>query len=379
MKIMQVGKFYPPFRGGMETVLKNLVEGLLDEGLAVRTLVSAESRAGREDVIIGPQTGRQGKLIRAGRLTTVFSQPINPDLPRILERQIKEFQPDLVHLHLPNPLTLGAWESVRQFMRAPMPGLVVWHHADITRQKLAERLIRPWKRKIYQRSLGICASSSSLVEGSRHLSGMVEKVRVIPFGIDPHPWSQIQAEMTGDFLFVGRLVGYKGLSVLMEAMTLTDARVTLSIVGEGPLEGWLQDQMADSRLAGRVRYLGSCSEADMAQQMTRARGLILPSRDSSETFGLVQLEAMAAGLPVVASNLPTGVREVGIPGETCRLVPPGDAPALAQTLDTMLHNPELGRAMGHSGRRRFLENFTRKTMCQNVARWYSELIHEVPS
>lgn len=375
MKILHLGKFYTPFRGGMETVLQNLMEGLLDEGLEVRALVSAHDGPQCREDIQGPDSGRTGRLLRAERIATLFSQPINPSLPVLLRREIAHFQPHLVHLHLPNPLALFVWEALAPLLGPDRPGLVLWHHADITRQKVGASLLSAWEGGAYRRCRGVCVSSGALAEGSRHRAAWSRHVAVIPFGIRPEPWTGISPGLDGDFLFVGRLVPYKGLEVLLEAVAHCGPEVTLTVVGEGPLGPWLGDRLARSDVRGRVRLVGACGRDELVKLMEHASALVLPSLDTSETFGLVQLEAMASGLPVVASDLPTGVREVGVPGRTCLLVPPGDVPSLAGALECLARDADLRRAMGDRGRQRFLERYTRQTMCRRVADWYRRVLH----
>ncbi|PID80135.1 hypothetical protein CSA17_05310 [bacterium DOLJORAL78_65_58] len=375
MKILHLGKFYSPFRGGMETVLQNLLEGLLDEGLQVRSIVSSHDGPQREEAIGGPVSGRKGVLIRAERIATLHSQPINPSLPVLLLRQIRQFRPHLVHLHLPNPLALAVWDGLSRLAPDRMPRLAIWHHADITRQKLGASLLQPWQMGIYRRCCGVCVSSRGLAGASPYLRSLESKVTVIPFGIAGSPWRQVRSTYAEGFLFVGRLVPYKGLKVLLDAVALCGPEVRLKVVGEGPLERWLRRRVQAPDLQGRVRFLGALPDDELARQMSGATGLVLPSLDASETFGLVQLEAMAAGLPVVASDLPTGVPDVGQDGLTGTLVPPGDARALARALSDLARHRGRARAMGERGRERFAELYTRQAMSRRVVRWYEKILN----
>lgn len=372
MKILHVGKYYPPFMGGMETVLENLTTGLLDAGHQVSVLVAGSSFLERQEDL--DSEGSSGRLTRLANLGVINSQPLTPGLPGALRREITRLQPDLVHLHLPNPLLAASWlwaGSLHPDLRAPVTA--VWHHADITRQKLGRALVSPLVKSCLQLADGICVSSSALVSHSRDLSAHLAKVRVIPFGITPEPWSGVKSRLDGPFLFIGRLVPYKGLEVLVEAMgQVPDGKLVL--VGEGPLRAALEKQIESLGLESRVRVTGSLPRNEILAIMSHARALVLPSLDASETFGLVQLEAMAAGLPVVATDLPTGIREVGIPEETCFLVPPGDGPALARTLGRLQSDEALCRRMGVQGKERFLAGFTRERMIGDLVEWYGELL-----
>jgi rhamnosyl/mannosyltransferase len=149
---------------------------------------------------------------------------------------------------------------------------------------------------------------------------------------------------------------------------------SLVIVGEGPLEDALREQAGRLAIQERVEFVGTLAEAGIAARLTTARALVLPSIDASEAFGLVQLEAMAAGVPVVATDLPTGVPEVGVPGETGFLVPPGDSAALAAALAELQSDGDTSRRLGEAARRRFAGHYARERMIERLLAWYEDVM-----
>ena len=373
MRILHIGKYYPPYLGGMETVLRNLAEGLLDRNCEVTVLSAGDGPLETIEEVVGPVTGRGGRLVRASVYGHLNSQPLTLTLPGLIRREVARLKPDLVHLHLPNPLAAASWLALRIVRSCDLPPLAVWYHADITRQKVGRFLVQPIVKACLDRAAGISVSSATLAANSPVLAPWKQEVGVIPFGIDPVPWTTIEPSLDGPFLFVGRLVPYKGLEVLLEAMArLPDAEAV--IVGEGPLLAPLSALVKKMGTDGRIHFVGPMDSAQVAEHMARARALVLPSVDASETFGLVQLEAMAAGVPVVASDLPTGVREVGEPGRTCLLVPPSDPEALSQALGGLLKDKEKAREMGAAGRLRFEERYTRGLMMDRLLDWYGSLL-----
>ncbi|MCP4291818.1 MAG: glycosyltransferase [bacterium] len=357
----------------METVLENLMTGLLDAGVQVQAIVSSEHSHDSTQIIKGLNTKNSGKLIRTARVGHINSQPMNLGLVNVVRRQIESFRPDLVHLHQPNPLAAFVWFLLKNFWRIDLPPLVVWHHADITRQKLGARLVSPLIGKCYGASLGICVSSASLAQSSSLLKVSGQQAEIIPFGIEGHPWLEIAPQRSGNFLFIGRLVPYKGLSVLLTALQLS-GECKLDVVGEGPLLLELQNQVQQLGLSSRVFFHGSCEPAQLANLMSKARALILPSINESETFGLVQLEAMASGLAVIATRLNSGVAEVGVDGETCLLVPPNDSKSLAAAITTLIEDDDLTARLGQKARERFQQHYTREIMGNRVKKWYQELL-----
>ena len=141
MKILHVGKYYPPYKGGMETALQNLAEGLLDAQCEVSLIVAGHHSVDSREVIHGPDSGRAGTLIRAAVGGVVNSQPLTPNLVSLLRREVALFRPDVVHLHLPNPLAAAAWLGLVGTGLPNRPPMAVWYHADITRQKIGGRSI----------------------------------------------------------------------------------------------------------------------------------------------------------------------------------------------------------------------------------------------
>lgn len=369
MRILQIGKYYAPARGGMETVLRNMTEGLLAAGHEVRVLVAGDARrTSREDL-----PGSAGGLIRAGVLGTWSSQPLALGLPRLLRWEIARFQPDIVHLHVPNPLACWSWLQVARSGRGRRPLLAIWHHADILRQRLGGPLVAPLVRRCLGYAAGVCVSSETWRATSSELAAWRDRVRVIPFGIDPEPFLARTPAGGGPFVFIGRLVPYKGLMVLLEALAGLPA-AELDIVGTGPQHRVLARRCAQSDLRGRVRLRGEVPDTALPALLAASRALVLPSQDRSETFGLVLLEAMAAGLPLVTSDLPTGVRELNRPGQNGWLAAPGDVLDLRRQLAAVLADPAEARRRGLAGRERVTRDFTRVRMAADLTAWYTELL-----
>lgn len=372
MRILQVGKYYPPCRGGMETVLRHMCEGLAERGHEVTALVAAASPRGSVAAIGGARAGGRGRLVRAGTIWTLNGQPLCPRFSALLRRELRASPPDIVQLHLPNPAACAAVLANLRGDRA-RPRLTVWYHADITRQRLGRRAVAPLVARCLDRAAGVAVSSEALRTRSPLLRSRLARVRVIPFGIEPAEWSGGRHAHDGPFLFVGRLVRYKGLGTLLDAVARAP-RARLQIVGGGPLRRELAGRVSDPALSERVSLLGELDDVALRAAMGQARALVLPSDGEGETFGVVQLEAMAAGLPVISTRLPTGVAAVNADGVTGRVVPPADAGALAGALVEILDNPERSRAWGEAGRRRVRESFSRDRMLDDIERWYADLL-----
>jgi glycosyltransferase involved in cell wall biosynthesis len=301
-----------------------------------------------------------------GSMGLAASVPLCPSLPFRLWRE----SPDCVVLHEPNPVAGSAL-----FLRLPAPRLIVWHHSDLVRPWWAPHTYGRIQRALYRRADCVVVTSP-IVEAHSSLVRHARRVAVIPIGIeldrfqalDPAGVARVEevrerwgtSDSTLRILFVGRLVYYKGLSVLIEAMTRCAG--TLQIVGEGPLEGDLRRQIAALGLQARVKFVGRVSDEELPAYYRASDVLVLPSVAKTEAYGLVQIEAMAAKVPVVSTNLPTGVPWVNQHGITGLIVPPGDAAALAEALTRLSEDPALRRTLGENGCRRAAAMFSRERM-----------------
>lgn len=358
MDVLQVHKYYHPHVGGIESHVKTVAEGLAADGYG--TSVLASTRRGRGGLFeIGGVDVR-----KASSVGEVLSVPLAPAFPVRLRRCSQDR--DVVHFHLPDPLSVTA-QSVAGRRDV---GTVATYHSDIVRQSRALRVYAPVLRRFLASVDEIVVSSPRILEHSVFLAPHAEKCTVIPFGVDVERFRS-PPESSGDIaegrptvLFVGRLVYYKGLDVLLEAVQDVDAN--LRIVGDGPLRGRLERYVATNGLSEDVTFLGRVSDTELRAAYFDADVFVLPSNEPSEAFGIAQLEAMAAGLPVVNTDLPTGVPWVSQDGVTGRTVPPGDADALAGALTELLGDPERRREYGRQARKRVQERFTEARMVADI-------------
>lgn len=348
MKILEIGKFYPPQRGGMETVLHDLATGLVDRGHQVRALVAApDGEASRESL--------EGVDVwRVANWGALHSVSVCPTLPADVRAALRDFDPDVVHLHVPHPLGAAALWLARD--RRP---LVVTYHSDIVRQRWLGALYRPLGERVLRRAHSIHVTSDGLVDSSAVLARHRDRCRVIPLGVDTARWahpepSRVQQwidDLGSSFvLFVGRLVYYKGIDVLLEAVR--DTLVTVAIAGDGPMRLEWEHLARSYGLEDQVHFLGEVDDEDLPALYAAARAFVLPSQAPSEAFGLVQLEAMAAGLPMVVARASAGVVSVHDGDKTALLVDRGSSEALREALVRVWEDDALARQLGDAARAR---------------------------
>jgi glycosyltransferase involved in cell wall biosynthesis len=296
-----------------------------------------------------------------------------PSLPGAVRRSLFELDPEVVHLHLPNPLAAAAW-----LMMGDARPLVVSYHSDIVRQRTLLRLWAPWRDRVLNRAPCILTTSDALIESSPVLTRFAKRCRSISPGVDaglwanPDPaavarWRQRLGE--GVFLFVGRLVYYKGVDVLIEAVRESDLRI--AICGQGPLRAKLESAAAS--LGDRVQFLGDVEASAMPALYAACRGFVLPSVAPSETFGVVQLEAMAAGLPLVVSRASAGVESVHAGAASALLVEPARPEALREGMRRVLDENGLAARLTAAGHALIRERYDLEDRLDDLA----ELLAEV--
>ena len=352
MKVVHAAKFYPPVPGGMEAFVQTLAEGTAREWDSVVVAAHTASRS-QEDHVDGV------RVLRAGALGVAASVPLCPSLPLALWRE----RADCIVLHEPNPIA-----GISVFLHTPAARLIIWHHSDLVRPWWAIPTYGRLQRALYRRADCVIVSNPVLAERSP-LVRCARRVAVIPHGVDLPRYAsltndqlalayRLRTDLHGPrFLFVGRFVYYKGIDVLIDAMA--QCAGTLILVGDGPLQNQLRQQVARLHLESRVVFAGSVPDAELPAYYHASDVFVLPSVAESETYGLVQIEAMASGVPVISTNLPTGVPWVNQDRITGLVVPPRDVAALAQALNTLGVNASLCRTFGENGRRRAETVFSR--------------------
>jgi len=349
----------------MENHIRALAEEQVRRGLNVSVLVTSLTK----ETSITEMNGV--RLIRAGRLATVASTPLSAALPRLLARE----RPDIAHLHFPYPVG-----ELSQLFFGKAKRVVLTYHSDVVRQKRILQFYKPFLRRVLAMADCIIATSDRYVRSSPYLGSVEHKCRVIPLGIDPAPFVNADPEkarrIREDYgspllLFVGKLRYYKGLQFLLEAMKGIDAR--LLVAGTGPMEAEWKGIAASPGVSGKVTFLGEVEDDDLPALYHACDFFVLPASERSEAFGLVQVEAMMCGKPVVSTELGTGTSFVNLNDTTGFVVPPQDARGLGEAARKLLSDGETLSRMGKAAKERALREFSLVTMADRTIDLYKEL------
>lgn len=366
LRILEVNKAYYPHVGGIETLVQMYSKKLgRDYDAKVRVLVCRDDRG---------KTVRQRingvDVTRAASLGTLCKCPVSFTFIRLFRKMAKNA--DVVHIHMPFPLADAA------ALLSGFKGRVVlsWH-SDIVKQKKLMILYKPFMKWLLNRADAIAIATWGHYFGSDHLTEYFGKCRIVPYGIAPEKYLNIEkkpilTEKCSDprsvkVFFTGRLVYYKGVDVLLRAFRRVKG-CELFIAGTGDLEPELKKYAREHGLAKKVHFLGFLPDKELKQAYADCDIFVLPSVEKSEAFGIVQLEAMICGKPVVNTQLPSGVPHVSLGGVTGLTVKKSDPKALADAINTLAENSELREIMGKSAAERVRSEFSEDIALESLYR-----------
>ena len=284
--------------GGIETHLQTLCDGLQDQA-EVEVLVANDGQSTMKEIV------GDVAVTRIASFGEFKSTALCPGM----SSQIRRAKADIIHLHLPNPSGALCW-----LLSGHKAKLVVTYHSDVVRQRTLARMFEPVLDSVLSRAAAIIATSPNYLATSETLQKHANRCHVIPYGIPTADFMRVDPETVAAIrrehgprivLSVGRLVYYKGFQYVIRAIRDVDAKLLL--IGDGPLRAELEKEVRTLNIGNRVAFLGEIQNRDIVPYYHAADVFVLPSIARSEAFGIVQLEAMASGLPVINTSLDSGV------------------------------------------------------------------------
>ena len=380
MKVLQLGKFYP-IRGGVEKVMWDITRGLAGRGIPCDMLCAML----RSDGIDAPhrsmaaETGDGMRVISFGLNNRVFCVPawtkkagtmLAPAMIRWLRRHSAEY--DIIHIHHPDPMAaLALWLSGYK-------GRVILHwHSDIVSQKFFLFFFRPLQSWLIRRAECIVGTTPVYLKASKALSRAQEKCCCIPIGIEPIEFIsknnafRAQYQNKKIIFALGRLVPYKGFDCLVRAAAFLDDDYVVLIGGSGPLREQLESQIRSLGLEGKVKLLGYVRDESLPLLYNACDVFVMSSQMKTEAFGIVQIEAMSCGKPVVATIIPeSGVSWVNEHGVSGLNVAPQDAEAMAAAISRICAGEESYRNYSAGAKARYEACFTFSGMIDNIVTLY---------
>ncbi len=382
MRIVHIYKDYFPVLGGIENHLKLLAESQAARGHDVTVVVTQlkDQKTKIENV-------NGVRLVKLRRQLNVQSAPISATFATWVRNETRDA--DIAHLHAPYPLG----EACNLWFGRAKKTVISWH-SDIVRQKTLLRVYAPVLRRVVASAGRIICTSEPYKQTSPWLTTAQDKCVVVPYGIQLARFGQLtteqhaksdafradmQARANGGLvlLCVGQLRYYKSFDTLIRALPQLP-NVAMAIAGTGPYEAPWKAVASDLGISDRVAFLGQTGQADLPTLYHGSDVFVLPSNSRAEAFGIVNIEAMACGLPVVTTDVGSGTSWVNQDGVTGYVVPPMNTDALAGAIDK-LRDPVARKHMGEAGRARAHAEFTEEMMIERVESVYEDVSDEPQS
>lgn len=367
MKILQIGKRYFPYIGGIEQTSKDIATALRND-CEQRMICYNHNKGNSYDTVDGLD------VVRVGCFATIASQPLSTSYSKILGKQIKDFAPDVIIFHYPNPF--AAHCLLKKLKKYPKCKLIIWWHADIIKQKFIGKFFNRQNNKLLQRAWKVVATSPIYIEHSPFLMKYKDKCIVIPSCVDANRLElteenkiksrEIRNCNAGKTICfgLGRHIEYKGFEYLIKAADKLDDSFKIYIGGEGKLTKELKKLAKNNK---NIEFLGKLSDDDVKSYINACDIFCFPSITKNEAFGLALAEAMSFGKPAVTFTISgSGVNYVSLNGVTGIEVENKNAEQYAEAIKTLAQNSELREEYGAAAKERVQELFTQEVFSDNV-------------
>jgi glycosyltransferase involved in cell wall biosynthesis len=350
LRYLQLGKFFPPNWGGIETVTANLLSGFTSKGIANSALVF-----GNDDSVNELNYGKFKAYLYTAKSTKLFGKPFSFSYIYLFFRLARNF--DVVIVHLPNPIAIFC------LLLSGYKGCVaLYWHSDIVNKGILGTIVIPLERWLLKRADVIVAPTSAHLQFSRYAELLIKKSHVVPYLIDQRLLSiakshkAIARSISGKSLIriiaIGRLVEYKGLEYLIRAIPIILLRVQcrLDIVGQGPLENKFKSLVSELSIEEYVFIRGQLANDEREELLESADIFCFPSVTKAEMYGMAQIEAMAHGLPIISTNIyGSGAPELTKMAGAGIVVPTHSVNDIAAAINFLVDNPDLYSEFSKSG------------------------------
>lgn len=398
MKILHIGKYYPPAYGGIENFLRDLAESQSQQGHQVRILCHQHQR----NLSTAQEEQNNIPVVRTGILGVLAYTPLAPSYFARLRDILRVFAPDIVHIHMPN--TSAFW----LLLSSCQARIIIHWHADVmtSSHDLLLPILYPvyslFEKRLLSLAHEIIVSSNSYLQTSRPLQEYQEKCSVVPLAVSHHRMKDLQSSDGSGIcrksntsghdekdlqrlihgsgagylvLSVGRFTHYKGFEFLIRAAQ-DIPWATFVIAGHGPLWAQMVALRDSLHLKATVVLPGEVDDATLFDLLEVSDLFCLPSVERTEAFGLVLLEAMYHSKPLITTNVRgSGMNEVNIHGQTGLVVEPRSVSLLAQGIKTILSNPSLQEIFGRKSLQRLQTHFSLEKVTQEIETIYSRGEH----
>ncbi|HOP23398.1 MAG TPA: glycosyltransferase [Gammaproteobacteria bacterium] len=375
MKILHIGKYYPPFHGGMEVYLRDLAEQQAkshDVTVLVHNHQFSKLFSGKTEEVINSV-----KVIRNKTIKPILFAPIMLGMKGTVENIIEQHQIDVIHISWPNPSALFLLLSRKA---KSIPWVIQWQSDMVTAKssillKLAYFFFKPLEKMLLKQSSKVIASTQEYFNYSSALKKFPEKCVFIPLGLKLNlpeikqahlNWANtLWANASYKIYHIGRLTFYKNQKLLLEAAKLLP-EAKFIITGSGQLEKELQKIIKENNLSN-VELTGNLSNQRLNALLKTCDVFCLPSNDRAESYGMVLLEALAMNKRILVSDLPgSGMKWIASQTELGETFDCNDTNDLAEKIKGSSVNIELDRD-------KFNKTFSIESCAEKIDEVYMEL------
>lgn len=370
-RILHISKYYYPYRGGIEVVCQDVVEGL--KGYQNKVICFNDGKSDEVDVVNGVE------VIRCGCFAKIASQPLSWSYYRHLKQLILEWKPDAIHFHLPNPFVA---KLLMPLLKSDVKLILHWH-LDVYKQRFLYQFVKGLERRLLERADYILVTSDQYRDHSFPLKDFINKtitihnaMNVDKFKLHDGDESYIEKikERYGNLpiiFFVGRHVPYKGLKYLLEAEKYIHDKCVILIGGTGPLT----EELKASTNSDRIVFLGRLSEDALRRYMYAADIFAFPSISKNESFGIALAEGMyCKAVPVTFTIPDSGVNFVSVNNVTGLEVENRNAEKYAEAIDRLLSDVDFRNGFAEAAHDRVERLFTREREQEAVRGFYADKV-----
>lgn len=375
-KILHISNYLYPHIGGIEQVARDCMNALKNGEYEQKVICFNSDKKTIVDEVDGIEVVRPGTFIK------VASQSLSLCYGKQLKKLMKNFQPDIVIFHYPNPFVA---HYLCKYLKHKKFKMILWWHLDITKQKILGKFFKGQNKKLLKYADKIVATSPNYIEGSSWLLPNKEKCEVIPCCVnedrlaydDSHLLmaEEIKKQYQGKticFAF-GRHVEYKGLTYLIQASKLLDDSYVILIGGQGPLTEQLKKEASNDN---KIHFLGRLSDDDLKAYLLACDIFCFPSITKNEAFGIGLAEAMYYGKPAITFHIPgSGVNYVSLNGVTGIEVENRNVEAYAEAIKK-LSDPTLAQVYGKTAKKRVESLFLSSQFEQNIKAFFGDVSNE---
>ncbi len=377
MKIVQISPWFHPHLGGVESHVYSISSELVRRGHEVIVVTTRHKKD-----LPAHETIEDIQISRLKPVATVLRTPIVPKVKKVL----RSMNADVLHAHSPPPLS--AYYASKSAHECKVP-FVLTYHCDIEIPSIFGLVIE----EVFRRTLGVRTTrrANKIIVTTETYAATSRAVwRYSPVVIpNPVDYELFQPDVNGGtirqelgiargenvVLWLGRVVVHKGIEDLIEAAQFVE-NTKFIVGGEGPYLNTIKRMAKSLGIESKVIFTGRVPKAKLPLFYAACDLFVLPSVSRLEAFGIVALEAMSSGKPVVVTDMP-GVREVVTDGVEGLLADPLNAEDLAEKINTLLSNPELRERMGNDGREKVIEKFSIKAIVDRLESVYKEFTSNV--